>query len=48
MRRQDAVDRWGDLPLHAREVFRVEGGGDLPAQYRAWIDSYYRKLNRER
>lgn len=40
-------DRWGDLPVHARDVFRTEGGGDMPLQYRDWIDAYYRRLNRK-
>ena len=44
----DDLDRWGDLPLHARDVFRTEGGGDLPARYRDWIESYYRRLNEQR
>ena len=39
-------ERWGDLPIHVRDLFRTEGGGDLPPQYRDWIDSYYRRLNR--
>jgi hypothetical protein len=39
-----AVDRWGDLPIQVREVFRTEGGADLPPQYRDWIDGYYKKL----
>ena len=38
-------DRWGDLPVHVRELFRAQGGGDLPPRYRDWIDSYYRRLN---
>ncbi len=42
----DEGERWGELPPHAREVFRSQGGGDLPTQYRDWIDSYYRRLNR--
>ena len=29
-----------------RDTFRAEGRGDMPARYRDWIDSYYRKLNR--
>lgn len=44
-RRVDDQDRWGDLPVHARDIFRVEGGSDMPVQYRDWIDSYYRRLN---
>ncbi len=37
---------WGELPIHLRDIFRAEGGVDVPAQYRDWIDSYYRRLNR--
>jgi hypothetical protein len=40
----DDADRWGDLPVRAREIFRVEGASDLPPQYRDWIDGYYRRL----
>ena len=40
-------DRWGDLPLHARDVFRNEGGRDMPPLYRDWIDAYYRRLNQK-
>jgi hypothetical protein len=29
-------------------LFRTEGGGDLPPQYRDWIDAYHRRLNRRR
>ncbi len=43
----DARDRWGDLPMHAREVFRNEGGRDMPPLYREWIDAYYRRLNQK-
>ncbi len=39
-------DEWGNLPVHVRELFRAEGGQRLPARYRDWIDSYYRRLNR--
>ncbi|MFT7665568.1 MAG: hypothetical protein ACI87A_003808 [Planctomycetota bacterium] len=39
---------WGDLPRHAQRVFRAEGDGEIPAQYRDWIDAYYRKLNSDR
>ena len=42
----DAKDRWGDLPVHARDVFRAQGGGDMPARYREWIDAYYKRLNK--
>jgi hypothetical protein len=41
----DARDRWGDLPIQVRDVFRNEAGSDLPPQYRDWIDAYYRRLN---
>ena len=44
----NGLDKWGDLPVHARDVFRTEGGGDLPPRYRDWIDSYYRRLNKRR
>jgi hypothetical protein len=40
----DPADRWGDLPLHVRDVFRAQGGGDMPALYRDWIDAYYRRM----
>lgn len=39
-------DAWGDLPPRAREVFRMRGSDDLPAEYRSWIDAYYRRLNK--
>lgn len=42
----DAGDRWGDLPVHARDVFRTQGGRDLPPRYRDAIDGYYRRLNK--
>jgi len=41
------ADRWGDLPAHAREVFREQGGSELPSRYRGWIDPYYRRLNKK-
>jgi hypothetical protein len=41
----DAREAWGYLPEHARDVFRTQGGGQMPARYREWIDAYYRKLN---
>ncbi len=40
----DSNEHWGDLPIQVREVFRTEGGADLPPQYRDWIDGYYKKL----
>ena len=39
-------EAWGNLPIHLRDIFRAEGGVEVPAQYRDWIDSYYRRLNR--
>ena len=45
MRTVDTTERWGDLPIHVRDLFRSEGGGDMPSQYRDWIDAYYRRLN---
>ena len=44
---RDGRDRWGDLPVHAREVFRNEGGQDMPPLYREWIDAYYKRLSRD-
>lgn len=41
------VDRWGDLPVHARDVFQNQGGSALPTRYRDWIDQYYKKLNKK-
>lgn len=43
--RADLSERWGELPIHVRDVFRTEGGEDMPAEYRDWIDAYYKKLN---
>lgn len=40
-------EAWGNLPVHVRDIFRADGGADMPARYRRWIDSYYRKLNQE-
>ena len=45
--RRDSNDRWGDLPIQVREVFRTEGGMDMPPQYRDWIDGHYRRLLRQ-
>jgi len=42
----DSRDAWGDLPERYREVFRAEGGGNMPVQYRDWIDAYYRRMNK--
>jgi len=41
----DGKGQWGNLPVHVRDLFRAEGGRDLPPRYRDWIDSYYRRLN---
>lgn len=38
-------EQWGNLPVHMQELFRAEGGDKVPARYRDWIDSYYRRLN---
>ena len=38
-------EQWGNLPLRMRELFRAEGQGKIPARYRDWIESYYRRLN---
>jgi hypothetical protein len=43
-----AADRWGDLPVNARDVFRAQGGSDLPVRYREWIDAYFKRLNSTR
>lgn len=43
-----STDRWGDLPVYARDVFRAQGGDDLPMRYRDFIDGYYRRLNEPR
>lgn len=45
--RPDDSERWGDLPIKVRDVFRHGGSEELPPQYRDWIDSYYRRLQRE-
>lgn len=42
----DDGDRWGELPQRVQETFRTQGRTELPAQYRDWIDAYYRRLNR--
>lgn len=38
-------ERWGDLPVQTRDIFTTAGGPGMPAQYRDWIDSYYRRLS---
>jgi hypothetical protein len=42
------AERWGSLPERVREVFQNQINDDLPLQYRDWIDSSYRRLNRTR
>jgi len=42
------ASRWGTLPEHAQAVFSSRGGEELPPRYRDWIDSYHRRLNREK
>jgi hypothetical protein len=42
------AERWGTLPERVRNVFQNQITDDLPLQYRDWIDSYYRRLNRTR
>lgn len=43
-----STERWGDLPVYARDVFRAQGGDALPVRYREFIDAYYRRLNESR
>ena len=43
----DDADRWGFLPDRQRKTFRNQGRDDLPVQYRQWIDTYYRRLNKD-
>ena len=40
------AEEWGMLPSRTRQIFRNEGSDDVPVQYRNWIDSYYRRLNK--
>lgn len=40
-------ERWGELPETTREIFRMQGGGDMPPRYREWIDAYYKRLNQK-
>lgn len=44
----DDANRWGELPVRYREVFRNQGGDELPVQYRDWIDAYHRRLSKSR
>lgn len=41
------VEDWGDLPIHLRKVFQNGVGDDVPPRYRDWVDSYYKRLNRD-
>jgi hypothetical protein len=34
--------------VQVRELFRAQGGDDLPPRYRDWIDAYYRRLSGRR
>lgn len=42
------AERWGTLPERVQRVFQNQITDDLPIQYRDWIDSYYRRLNKVR
>lgn len=42
------AERWGQLPERVQHVFQNQITDDLPLQYRDWIDSYYRRLNKVR
>lgn len=42
----DDRERWGELPEQVRDVFRVQGGSELPPRYRDFIDSYYRRMSK--
>jgi len=42
----DDAERWGMLPARVQQIFRNQITDDLPVQYRDWIDSYYRRMNR--
>jgi hypothetical protein len=44
----DDSERWGMLPERVQQVFQNQITDDLPLQYRDWIDSYYRRLNKSR
>jgi hypothetical protein len=44
----DDANRWGELPVRYREVFRNQGGAELPVQYREWIDAYHKRLSKTR
>lgn len=44
----DDNERWGTLPERVRHVLQNQITDDVPLQYRDWIDSYYRRLNKNR
>lgn len=44
--RTDGVERWGDLPEHARKAFSNENTDDLPLRYRKWIQDFYKRVNK--
>lgn len=37
-------ENWGELPVHLRRVFENSVSDDVPARYRDWVDSYYKRL----
>ncbi len=39
---------WGDLPPRVQQIFRTQGGEDMPPAYRGWIDAYHRRLGQAR
>lgn len=39
-------ENWGELPVHLRRVFENSVSDDVPARYRDWVDSYYKRLAR--
>jgi hypothetical protein len=39
--------QWGELPPRMQEIFSNQVGDDLPLEYRDWIESYWRRLQRE-
>jgi len=41
-----SVERWGDLPEQARQVFSNESTQDVPLRYRRWIESFYRRAQK--
>ena len=39
--------QWGELPPRMQEIFSNQVGDDLPLEYRDWIESYWRRLQRD-